>query len=349
MRMTAIVRLRGPRGLTALLVAAAVLTATPPVLVGTTPGRAAAAPSSPGNEGGTKKLRDALESASKGHIEATAKLTNSKKRQTQLGTQLKEVETRIVALTKEVEVIAAESYRRGRLTPISALLNSASPESFLERAAGLEMMAQRDDRQLRQLAEARDQATRAKEAIDAEVREQQRQVEIIARKKKDAEKALAAVGGGVTGSLISANSPLARPAPRNSDGSWPKESCTVKDPTSDGCITPRTLHAFQQAEAAGFKRYTVCFSQRASGEHPKGRACDHSAAANGFENSAATGGDKSYGDRLAAFYVKNASELGVMYVIWYRQIWMPSTGWRAYSAGGGPAAVHTNHVHLSML
>ena len=58
---------------------------------------------------------------------------------------------------------------------------------------------------------------------------------------------------------------------------------------------------------------------------------------------------EAFGDRLAAYFVKNASELGVMYVIWYRQIWMPSTGWRAYSASGGPAAVHTNHVHLSML
>jgi hypothetical protein len=39
----------------------------------------------------------------------------------------------------------------------------------------------------------------------------------------------------------------------------------------------------------------------------------------------------------------------VMYVIWYRQIWLPNTGWRKYSATGDPAAVHTNHVHLSVL
>ena len=38
-----------------------------------------------------------------------------------------------------------------------------------------------------------------------------------------------------------------------------------------------------------------------------------------------------------------------MYVIWYRQIWLPGSGWKAYSASGGPAAVHTNHVHLSVL
>ena len=29
----------------------------------------------------------------------------------------------------------------------------------------------------------------------------------------------------------------AKAAPRNSDGSWPKESCTINDPTTSGCIT----------------------------------------------------------------------------------------------------------------
>jgi hypothetical protein len=64
---------------------------------------------------------------------------------------------------------------------------------------------------------------------------------------------------------------------------------------------------------------------------------------------AATGSDKTYGNNLAAFLVKNADRLGVMYVIWYRQIWMPGDGWKAYSPSGGPSVVHTNHVHLSIL
>jgi hypothetical protein len=123
----------------------------------------------------------------------------------------------------------------------------------------------------------------------------------------------------------------------------------VNDPTTSGCITPRTLHAYNEARLAGFKRYTSCFSKRSSGEHPKGRACDFSANATGFQNVNASGGDKAYGNRLAAYFVKNADRLGVMYVIWFRQIWQPSTGWRSYSATGGPSAIHTNHVHLSML
>jgi len=237
----------------------------------------------------------------------------------------------------------------GRLSAVSMLLNSASPDEFLERAAGLDVLAQRDGRKLRQLTEARDQAARAKAAIDQEVREQRKQEQIMARKKRDAERALAAVSNGPSGGFISANSPLARPAPRNADGSWPKESCTIDDPTTSGCITPRTLHAYNQARAAGFRRHASCYRSGGGGEHPKGRACDFSAAPNGFENVSATGGDRTYGDNLAAFFVKNANRLGVLYVIWYRQIWMPGTGWRSYSGGGSPAADHTNHVHLSMI
>ncbi|SCL62281.1 hypothetical protein GA0070608_2612 [Micromonospora peucetia] len=300
------------------------------------------------NEGGTKKLREALEATAKAHIEATGKLNNSKARQKQLGGQVGALETRLVALTAQVGEVAAQSYRLGRLTPTSMLLNSASPESFLERAASLDLMAQRDGRRLRDLTETREQARQAKIAIDAEIREQQKQVAVIAKKKKEAEAALAEVSSGSSGGFSGGSSTSAKPAPRNSDGSWPSESCSVNDPTTSGCITPRTLNALKQTQAANYKRHVSCYRSGGSGEHPKGRACDFSAATSGFKDETATGGDKSYGDNLAAWHVRNASRLGVLYVIWYRQIWHPGTGWRAYGGSGSPAADHTNHVHLSM-
>ncbi len=333
---TSLIRRRGRGPLTVLLVAVALLLG-----VGAVP--AAAEP----NEGGTKKLREALESAAKGHIEAKAKLDNSKRRQQLLTTQLKTVETRLVGLTAQVGEVAAQSYRLGRMTAPALLIQSVSPEAFLNRAVELDVMAQRDSRRLREMIETRDEANRAKIAIDAEVREQQKQLAALAKKKREAETALAAVSSG-SGSGFSGGSASAKPAPRNSDGSWPSESCSVNDPTTSGCITPRTLHALQQAKAAGYKRYVSCYRSGGSGEHPKGRACDFSAATNGFKDETATGGDKAYGDSLANYFKNNASRLGVLYVIWYRQIWMPNTGWRAYSGSGSPAADHTNHVHLSM-
>ncbi len=309
---------------------------------------ASAAPGDP--EGGTKTLREALESAAKGHVEATQKLKDSKKRQKELQSTLLQAQVETKQMEVQVAAVAARSYRYGRFSTMSMLLGASSPDVFLERAQRLDMMAQIDGKALTRYREAVDRHTRATQAIAREIKEQQKQVTVLAKKKKEAELALASVGGGaVAGGFVSANSPLAKPAPRNSDGSWPRESCTVNDPTTSGCITPRLLNAYQQSRAAGFTRYTSCFSQRSSGEHPKGRACDHAAAPGGFENVNASGGDKAYGDRLAAFFVKNANRLGVMYVIWYRQIWMPGTGWRSYSGSGGPNATHTNHVHLSVL
>jgi hypothetical protein len=313
---------------------------------------APAAHADPDDEGGSKSLRTALESAAKGHIEAKNKLDNSKKRQKQLTATLAESKQKATTLQTRVGEVANRSYRQGRFNTMTLLLNSTSPDAFMERALRLDQMAQIDGKVLIGYQEAVTTAEQAKKAIDLEIKEQQKQVTVMAKKKEQAQQALAIAGGGAARSgFINANSPLAKPAPKNSDGSWPKESCSVSDPSpgGSGCITPRTLNAYQQARAAGFKRYTGCFSQRSSGEHPKGRACDFSAASGGFENVNASGGDRTYGDNLAAYFVKNASRLGVLYVIWYRQIWHPGNGWSSYSGSGGPNATHTNHVHLSVI
>ena len=67
-------------------------------------------------------------------------------------------------------------------------------------------------------------------------------------------------------------------------------------------------------------------------------------ASSGFA-TAANRDQKMYGNNLAAFLIRNADRLGILYVIWYRQIWFPATGWKSYSG----ASDHTDHVHMSML
>ncbi|MBU2668560.1 hypothetical protein KOI35_34110 [Actinoplanes bogorensis] len=302
------------------------------------------------DEGDDKTLRSALESAAKGQAVAIQKLNASKKRSVQLQATVKQAQAGAKALEVRVNDIANRSYRLGRPNTMAMLLDATSPDIFLERIQQLDMMAQLDSATLTQYRESLDKAEAAKVAIAKEITEQTKQVAALTKKKNEAERALASVGGGsVSGGFVSVNSPLAKPAPRNSDGSWPSEKCTINDPTSSGCLTPRTLHAYQEAKSDGFGRYTVCWSQRSSGEHPKGRACDMSSNATTYKTSPATGGDKTYGNNLAAYFVKNADRLGVMYVIWFREIWMPGTGWKSYSGSGGASAEHTNHVHVSML
>ncbi|MEU9508479.1 hypothetical protein AB0D32_19640 [Micromonospora sp. NPDC048170] len=304
-------------------------------------------------EGGTPALRAQLEAASKGYIDAKRALDTSAKRQQQLAAQLKTTEVELTARTATVGEIAGAAYRTGRLSVASALLASTSPDGFMDRAAALDAVAAKEDRALRELQQTRDEATRTKLALDGEMREQRKQVTVMANRKEQAERALTvanrkqSAGGGTSPGGTS--NKTAKAAPRNSDGSWPSESCSVNDPTpANGCITPRTLHALNQAKAAGFTRYVSCYRSGGSGEHPKGRACDFAAQKSGFGGDA-TGGDRTYGNDLAAFYVRNADRLAVLYVIWYRQIWLPSSGWKSYSgANGDPSSDHTNHVHLSV-
>lgn len=331
--------LRRLGALCALLVVAATLVVTAP-----------ASPALADPEGGTKQLRDALESATKGYVDAKNRLAASQKRQKQLKITLSQATAEAKTLEGQVAAIAARSYREGRFTTVSMLLNASSPDAFLERAYRLDMIAMLDAQTLTRYRDEVSLAQRAKQAIDLEVNEQAKQVTVMAKKKKEAEAALAAAGGGQSSSgFTSTGSASAKPARRNPDGSWPRESCSVNDPTSSGCITPRMYNVYLNARAAGFTHYTVCWSQRSSGEHPLGRACDFSANATTFKDVAASGSDKLYGDRLAAWAVRNADRLGIMYVIWYRQIWLPSSGWKSYSASGGPSVVHTNHVHVSVL
>jgi peptidoglycan DL-endopeptidase CwlO len=318
-------------------------------LIATT-GLALAAPTSvfaaPGDsgddgEGGSKSLVQQLEAASSGFVEANEALDRSKKRQQQLNVKLKEIDAELGPRQAALDEIVQRSYRTGRLGPMAALITADSTGGMLDRVQTLEMMAVKQD-----------------PAIDAAVRDQQRQVVIMAKRKTQAENALKAANAasatadssGDSGSSGGGSSSVASAARRNSDGSLPGESCSIDDPTTkSGCLTPRTLHAMQEAKKDGFTHFVACFRHQNSGEHPKGRACDFAAASGGFENVNAAGGDRTYGNNLAAYFVKNASRLGVMYVIWYREIWMPGTGWRSYSGSGGPAATHTNHVHLSVL
>ncbi|MGK5672974.1 coiled-coil domain-containing protein [Micromonospora sp. URMC 106] len=303
-------------------------------------------------EGGTPALRAQLEAASKGYLDAKRALDTSVRRQQQLAAQLKTTETQLAERADKVGEIAGVAYRSGRLGVASALLNSSSPDGFMDRAAALDAVAANEDRALRELQETRDAATRTKLALDGEIREQRKQVTLMAKRKEQAERALTvanrkqqSAGSAPRGTSTA----TAKPAPRNSDGSWPSESCSVNDPTpANGCITPRTLHALNQAKAAGFTRYVSCYRPGGSGEHPKGRACDFAAQKGGFGGDA-TGGDRTYGNNLAAYFVRNADRLAVLYVIWYRQIWLPSSGWKSYSgANGDPSSDHTNHVHLSV-
>jgi hypothetical protein len=314
--------------------------------------RPLAAPGGSGDdgEGGSKSLVETLDAASKGFVEAQEALARSKTRQQQLATKLTEIDGQLGPRQQALDEIAQQTYRTGRLGAVSALLTASSSGSLMDRAETLQSIAVQQNTALRALKDTRTAQAQAKIAIDTEVRDQQKQLNVMAKRKTQAESALKAANAGQDASSPggSGSSARATAAPRNSDGSLPAEGCTVNDPTTDGCITPRLLHAMQQAQKAGFTHFVACFRHQDSGEHPKGRACDFAADKGGF-GGVASGSSKDYGNRLANYFIANSSRLGVLYVIWFRRIWLPSSGWKAYTRGNGdPSSDHTNHVHLSV-
>lgn len=310
----------------------------------------------PPNEGGGNTLdtlRNNLEAAAIGWLDAEAALATAKTEQVRYQEELTIAELDIARARVGVGKYAGEAYKTGPLTVLGAMLNATSPDDFLGRATAIDKITQRDQERLRLLREAKERATAAKKRIDEALAAQEAAVGEMAKRKSAAERALSAVGGGATRGWLDPNSRAATPAPRNSNGSWPRETCSINDPTTSGCITPRTNHAMKEAIKAGFTRYVSCYRPGDRWEHPLGRACDHSANKSGFVNSSAGGDDKIYGNNLAYFYVKNAIALGVMYVVWYCDIWHVGTGWRKYNSAGGncgdsPAGDHTNHVHVSI-
>ncbi|MBQ1012983.1 hypothetical protein KBX53_18870 [Micromonospora sp. M51] len=303
-------------------------------------------PSGHEEDGEPKLLNDVIEQANRDYSAAKSKLDKSKKRQSELAAEVDRANADLAALAPQVGQIAAQAYRTGRIGAIAMLLESDAPDSFVQRAAVLDEMNMVNEKKLSEVNEVKARAEQAKLALDTEVREQQKQTALMAKRKSEADKALSLVGGkGFTGGLVDATSPVAKIGPgRTADGDWKPQSCSENDPTTSGCVTPRTLHAYKEVKRAGFNRFVGCYRPGGPWEHPKGRACDWSLQKSGF-SPWHNNDTRTYGNNVAAFLIRNADRLGIYYVIWNRQIWFPATGWSSYS---GPSN-HTDHVHMSLL
>jgi hypothetical protein len=278
--------------------------------------------------------------------DAQDRLAAAQRQQAQLKTQLLNSQMQQQVLSSSISKIANAEYKTGGTATLNALLSAESPSDFLRRATALQEIRQAQNAQLVEYHKVQAEFAAKKAALDQQIAIAKMQTVKLNQQKQSALKILNHATGGPSGIVIAAAT--ATPAPRNPDGSFPAQRCNQNDPTSGGCLTARTLHAYQEVRKAGFTRYTHCWRQQSWGEHPKGRACDYAAAKDGF-GGFATGGDRAYGNRLTGWLIGNADRLGVLYVIWFKQIWLPGVGWHRYTTeGGNPSGDHTNHVHLSI-
>jgi peptidoglycan DL-endopeptidase CwlO len=300
------------------------------------------------DEGGSKALAEQLEEAAVAYSKATVELKKSQQRQTDIQKTMKDVGLNLIRLTDAVGKVSSARYKGSQLGLVSRLLETDSGEDMLQGAAVAEYLTWRDDSKLRELRTAQEEGTRQRELLNAEIHHQEKVFADLDKAKSKAEKALAKVGGMVSAGFHE-KAAVAQPAPRSKDGGWPSQGCTLTDPTgTGGCVSPRMYHTLIEAQLAGFTRYTRCYRVSDFGEHGLGRACDFSAHVGTF-GGVATGADRTYGNKLASWAIKNADALGIMYVIWYKQIWFPGIGWGVYYGDGTASGDHMNHVHISML
>jgi len=158
-------------------------------------GRATPADADPG-EDIAADLQRQLEAASRGYLDAEAKVADSRKRQAELALKLGDAEAKVAAAQPRADAIVVATYRSGGSASVaSLLLGSGSAGGFVDRAESLRVVAVRNERTLREMVELRRQLAAAKTAIDAEVKLQEQQLAAMAKKKADAERALATYGG----------------------------------------------------------------------------------------------------------------------------------------------------------
>ncbi|MEV0645944.1 hypothetical protein AB0I28_11840 [Phytomonospora sp. NPDC050363] len=308
-----------------------------------------AAIADPDDEGGTKEMREQLDEAIGNYNDARDALKGSKERQDKLEKQVVEGEEDVKVLTAQVADIAGAMYENGGMSSAKAFLASSTPDDTLDGMVLVSYLGEESAKKIKELTGAREDLEAKVALLDDEIAEQKENVEKMEKERSKAAQAIAAFGGDATTGPTTSDAPAPRPVDRDPNGSLPGEGCSKQDPTNpSGCLTPRTLHNLEETEIAGWSRFVACYRGGSFGEHPQGRACDFSVTPGGFGGEA-YGEAKAYGDNLAGWYVEHADALGVLYVIWYRKIWMPGQGWTTYDgAGGEPNSDHTNHVHLSV-
>jgi hypothetical protein len=291
---------------------------------------------------------DSLSQAIQDYLDAQDQLASLEQEQEDLEQELEDSEAEVAELRIELEEYAFVASTTSDFQSTAALLSSGNPRDAIDAMEMMQFLGESRADRLNELVARLEEIEATRQTLEDNIAEQEDVTGDMETARDEAARELAGTGGDSSTGPSASDAPAAEPAPRDSDGSLPGESCSESDPTTDGCITPRMLHALEQINIVGFTRYTKCYRSGGSGEHPLGRACDLAAQSGGFGGDAG-GDDYDYGQNLAAWLVENSDALGVQYVIWYRQIWFPGRGWSTYNLGqGDPSSDHTNHVHLSI-
>lgn len=238
--------------------------------------------------------------------------------------------------SQQLRKMAVSEYMDDDHGALSAMSGQGDPLAVMSRLALLRHLVEEQNARLSGYARVRDTWRQAQDEAEAKESELRTLVKDLEGRRKKAEKLIEQIRDKID---------LAHKAPgfRRSDGTWVPEL-----PAGSDNITPRmrlvkTLIADRFGDGPGIGCYR---SIRDGGEHPLGRACDFMLSRGGAMPSAA---EVARGHLIAAWAIKNAKRLGIMYVIYRQRIWhVRNGGWRVMSDRGGTTANHYDHPHISV-
>ncbi|TDD34027.1 hypothetical protein E1286_41380 [Nonomuraea terrae] len=235
-----------------------------------------------------------------------------------------------------LRAMAVAQYVGGEPSQPAMLTGNRDPSALLDRMALAQHLIDVQDARVRGYAEVRNAHRQASAEAEARAKDLRRTVEDLGERREKAEKQIEKVKDRID--LL-----YTAPGIRRPDGTWVPQL-----PDGPDNITPR-MRLVRNLIGDRFEvPYGIgCYRPiQDGGEHPLGRACDFMLSRGGAMPSAA---ELQRGDQIAAWAVKNAKRLGIMYVIYRQRIWHVGTGsWRTMSDRGGTTANHYDHPHISV-
>jgi hypothetical protein len=223
----------------------------------------------------------------------------------------------LASARQQVARIAAASYMGGIQDPTLALLGGGDPQQVISEAGTLQYLGGQRTAREHALSRLMTAGQLAAQAAQAKIADLRRLVTAVSGQRRK------------VAALIARFQP---------------ESPVIGDN-----ITPR-MSAVKDAVDRRFGPFVTigCYRPGSDGEHPLGRACDFMLSTGGALPAA---GKVQLGYRVAAWAQANASQLGIMYIIYRQRIWdirMASSGWVPMADRGSITANHFDHVHISV-
>ncbi|MEV5890434.1 coiled-coil domain-containing protein [Nonomuraea fuscirosea] len=236
----------------------------------------------------------------------------------------------------ELRAMAIAKYIGGDPGTAGLLTSEGDPSALLARMALAQHMIDLQDARLSGYARVRDDRRQAEQDAAARTEELQASTEELEKRKKKAERQIEKIKDRID--LL-----YTAPGVRRPDGTWVPQL-----PAGTDNVTPRMRLVKELIQQRFQVPYGIgCYRAiQDGGEHPLGRACDFMLSRGGAFPS---GAELKRGDEIAAWAIKNAKRLGIMYIIYRQRIWHTRTGgWRTMSDRGGTTANHYDHPHISV-